>query len=58
MDQQKKRLLVQQNWMQKQQKAKERMTTCFHKLKVCLFIVTFSFSSLVLNIGLIAVFTP
>ncbi|KAJ1395171.1 SNF2-related, N-terminal domain [Sesbania bispinosa] len=33
MDQQKKRLLVQKNWVQKQQKAKERMTTCFHKLK-------------------------
>lgn len=35
MDQQKKRRLVEQNWVQKQQKAKERMTACFHKLKVC-----------------------
>ncbi|XP_004508316.1 uncharacterized protein [Cicer arietinum] len=33
MDQQKKRLLVEQKWVQKQQKANERMTTCFHKLK-------------------------
>ncbi|XP_052116777.1 chromatin structure-remodeling complex protein SYD isoform X31 [Arachis duranensis] len=33
MDQQKKRLLVQQNWVQKQQKTKQIMTTCFLKLK-------------------------
>ncbi|CAK8563616.1 unnamed protein product [Lathyrus sativus] len=33
MDRQRKRLLVGQNWVQKQQKAKERMTKCFHKLK-------------------------
>ncbi|KAK7363636.1 hypothetical protein VNO77_05786 [Canavalia gladiata] len=33
MDQQKKRLLVEQNWVQKQQKTKQRMATCFHKLK-------------------------
>jgi ATP-dependent helicase STH1/SNF2 len=35
MDQQKKRLLVEQSWVQKQQKAKEKLTTCFYKLKVC-----------------------
>ncbi|KAL2339088.1 hypothetical protein Fmac_013534 [Flemingia macrophylla] len=33
MDQQKKRLLVEQNWVQKQQKTKQRMATSFHKLK-------------------------
>ncbi|XP_027331720.1 chromatin structure-remodeling complex protein SYD [Abrus precatorius] len=33
MDQQRKRLLVEQNWVQKQQKTKQRMATCFHKLK-------------------------
>ncbi|CAL5198820.1 unnamed protein product [Lathyrus oleraceus] len=33
MDRQRKRLLAGQNWVQKQQKAKERMTKCFHKLK-------------------------
>jgi len=35
MDQQKKRLLIEQNWVQKQQKTKQRMATSFHKLKVC-----------------------
>jgi hypothetical protein len=40
MDQQKKRRLVEQNYAQKQQKAKEKMTTCFYKLKVC-FIFNF-----------------
>ncbi|CAJ2634403.1 unnamed protein product [Trifolium pratense] len=33
MDQQKKRRLVEQNYAQKQQKAREKMTTCFYKLK-------------------------
>ncbi|MED6121684.1 hypothetical protein PIB30_032453 [Stylosanthes scabra] len=33
MDQQKKKLLVQQKWVQKQQKTKQKMTTCFLKLK-------------------------
>ncbi|KAL9277872.1 hypothetical protein ACSQ67_024884 [Phaseolus vulgaris] len=33
MDQQKKRLLIEQNWVQKQQKTKQRMATSFHKLK-------------------------
>ncbi|KAK7387852.1 hypothetical protein VNO78_22648 [Psophocarpus tetragonolobus] len=32
-DQQEKRLLVEQNWVQKQQKTKQRMATSFHKLK-------------------------
>lgn len=35
MDQRKKRLLVEQNWVQRQQKTKQKMATCFHKLKVC-----------------------
>lgn len=35
MDQQKKKLLVEQSWALKQHKAKQRITTCFHKLKVC-----------------------
>ena len=35
MDQQKKRLLVEQNSVQKQQKTKQKMATCFLKLKVC-----------------------
>ncbi|KAF5452399.1 hypothetical protein F2P56_027401 [Juglans regia] len=33
MDQQKKKLLVEQSWALKQQKAKQRIATCFHKLK-------------------------
>ncbi|RZB54805.1 Chromatin structure-remodeling complex protein SYD isoform D [Glycine soja] len=33
MDQQKKRRLLEQNWMLKQQKTKQRMATSFHKLK-------------------------
>ncbi|KAI4317659.1 hypothetical protein L6164_025510 [Bauhinia variegata] len=33
MDQQRKRVLVEQNWMQKQQKAKQKIVTCFNKLK-------------------------
>ncbi|KAG2407182.1 Chromatin structure-remodeling complex protein [Vigna angularis] len=33
MDQQRKRLLVEQKWVQKQQKTKQRMATSFHKLK-------------------------
>ncbi|KAJ1414267.1 SNF2-related, N-terminal domain [Sesbania bispinosa] len=33
MDQQKKRLLVKQNWVQKLQKTKQRMVTSFHQLK-------------------------
>ncbi|RZC04584.1 chromatin structure-remodeling complex protein SYD-like isoform X1 [Glycine soja] len=33
MDQQKKRLLVEQNWVLKQQKTKQRMATSFYKLK-------------------------
>ncbi|KAG7991412.1 hypothetical protein I3843_02G074300 [Carya illinoinensis] len=33
MGQQKKKLLVEQSWALKQQKAKQRIATCFHKLK-------------------------
>ncbi|XP_027916125.1 chromatin structure-remodeling complex protein SYD [Vigna unguiculata] len=33
MDQQRKRLLVEQKWVQKQHKTKQRMATSFHKLK-------------------------
>ncbi|KAK7264579.1 hypothetical protein RJT34_32188 [Clitoria ternatea] len=33
MDYQKKRLLAEQNWVQKQQKTKQKMATCFYKLK-------------------------
>lgn len=35
MDQQKKKLLEEQNWILKQQKAKKRIAASFHKLKVC-----------------------
>ncbi|KAE9602017.1 putative DNA helicase chromatin remodeling SNF2 family [Lupinus albus] len=33
MDQRKRRHLVEQNWVQRQQKTKQKMTTSFHKLK-------------------------
>ncbi|WCJ22617.1 Chromatin structure-remodeling complex protein SYD [Euphorbia peplus] len=33
MDQQKKKLLAEQNWILKQQKTKQKISTCFHKLK-------------------------
>ena len=36
MDQQRKKLLTEQNWVLKQQKTKQRIATCFYKLKVCL----------------------
>lgn len=35
MDQQKKKLLAEQNWALKQQNTRQRMTSCFNKLKVC-----------------------
>lgn len=34
MDMQKRKLLVEQNWIVKQQKTKQRISTCFDKLKV------------------------
>jgi hypothetical protein len=39
MDQQRKKLLTEQGWVQKQQKTKQRIATCFDKLKVCLEIL-------------------
>ncbi|XP_065863549.1 chromatin structure-remodeling complex protein SYD isoform X2 [Euphorbia lathyris] len=33
MDQQKKKLFAEQNWILKQQKTKQKISTCFHKLK-------------------------
>lgn len=35
MDQQRKKLIVDQSWVLKQQKTKRRIATCFDKLKVC-----------------------
>lgn len=34
MAKQKKKLLDEQNWTLKQQKARQKIATCFHKLKV------------------------
>jgi hypothetical protein len=36
MDHQRKKLLTEQNWVLKQQRTKQRISTCFYKLKVCL----------------------
>ena len=36
MDRQRKKLLIEQNWVLKQQQTKQRIATCFYKLKVCL----------------------
>lgn len=35
MDQQKRKHLAEQNWVIKQQKTRQRIVTCFTKLKVC-----------------------
>ena len=44
MDQQKRKLLAEQDWILKQHKTKQRIVTCFTKLKVC-----YKISSQVLN---------
>lgn len=36
MDQQKRRLHVEQNWLLKEQKTEKKIAACFEKLKVCL----------------------